>query len=134
MTMKKKHKKGREQSAIITSRETPETLAAGFRHKLHEHPQLRKALPVMLVLVAVNLFIYAQVRYFEFIGWDDPLYITQNTEVSKGLSWPGAMGINNRACRQLASANLAVAHVGCASFRYFTRAYPLHERPVSHGK
>jgi Flp pilus assembly protein TadD len=90
MAMKKKRKKGREQPAIKTSRETPKTSAAGFRHKLHEHPQLRKALPVMLVLVAVNLFIYAQVRYFEFIGWDDPLYITQNTEVSKGLSWQGA--------------------------------------------
>jgi protein O-mannosyl-transferase len=89
MTMKKRHKKGREQSAIAAGTESPEKSTAGFRHQLHEPPQLAKVLPVLLVLVAVNLFIYTQVRYFEFIGWDDPLYVTQNTEVSKGLSWQG---------------------------------------------
>lgn len=89
MTMKKRHRKGRKQSAIEAGPETPEKLTAGFRNQLHEHPQLGKTLPVMLVLVAVNLFIYAQVRHFEFIGWDDPLYVTQNTEVLNGFSYQG---------------------------------------------
>jgi protein O-mannosyl-transferase len=49
----------------------------------------RAVLLVVLVLIGLNLFIYVQVRHFEFLGWDDPLYVTQNTEVMKGFSWQG---------------------------------------------
>jgi hypothetical protein len=80
--MKKKHKQ-KGQSAIKANQGTLPEPPAEFL------PQFRKALPAMFVLVALNLFIYLQVRHFEFIGWDDPLYVTRNAEVSKGLSWQG---------------------------------------------
>jgi protein O-mannosyl-transferase len=86
--MGKKHKKGREQIAINADRNISDAATAG-QHQVIERSQLRNALLVMFGLVVINLFIYAQVRNFEFIGWDDPLYVTQNAEVMKGLSWQG---------------------------------------------
>ncbi len=41
---------------------------------------------ICLALTALNLFIYAPVRSFEFVNWDDPSYITENAMVMKGLS------------------------------------------------
>jgi Flp pilus assembly protein TadD len=33
------------------------------------------------------LIVYAQARHFQFVNWDDPLYVTQNATVIGGLSW-----------------------------------------------
>src|SRR5687768_9790256 len=41
-------------------------------------------------LVALNLFVYAQVREFQFVNWDDPSYITENPNVQEGLTWHSA--------------------------------------------
>jgi hypothetical protein len=46
---------------------------------------------ISLALIAFNLAIYSQVRHFEFIGWDDPLYVSRNAEIAKGLTWPGVL-------------------------------------------
>jgi tetratricopeptide (TPR) repeat protein len=87
--MKKKRQKGKEKlrreevrSARIPAAEEPLPDA-------RRRPQLPSVLLIMLGLVAVNFFIYYQARHFEFTGWDDPLYVTQNSEVSKGLTWDG---------------------------------------------
>ncbi len=49
-----------------------------------------RSLPwILAALVAVNLVIYAQVRRHEFTQWDDPYYVSQNLEVSRGLTWQG---------------------------------------------
>src|SRR5690349_23264534 len=42
---------------------------------------------VWVALVVLNLFIYAAVRDFQLVNWDDPTYITENPTVLSGLSW-----------------------------------------------
>jgi tetratricopeptide (TPR) repeat protein len=45
---------------------------------------LARITPVVLVLL--TLFVYWRVQYFEFVNWDDPAYVTGNTQVQAGLS------------------------------------------------
>src|SRR5579864_183278 len=42
---------------------------------------------VSISLVAAVLVIYAPVRHFDFLRWDDPLYIGDNPQVLGGLTW-----------------------------------------------
>lgn len=50
---------------------------------------LQRALRVLipLGLVVLNLVVFAPVRHFEFVNWDDPQFITENPHVLAGLSW-----------------------------------------------
>ncbi|HEY5656549.1 MAG TPA: tetratricopeptide repeat protein [Myxococcota bacterium] len=41
------------------------------------------------ILVAVSLGLYAQTLAFEFVNWDDPLYVTKNQEVQAGITKEG---------------------------------------------
>jgi tetratricopeptide (TPR) repeat protein len=41
-------------------------------------------------LVLLNILVYAAVRHFELVNWDDPTYITENPTVLRGLSWSTA--------------------------------------------
>jgi protein O-mannosyl-transferase len=50
---------------------------------------IKSALWVSLVLIMLNLFIYAPASRYGFLTWDDPLYVTQNSEVLRGLTWQG---------------------------------------------
>lgn len=43
-----------------------------------------------LVLATATLAAYARVAGNEFVNYDDDVYITQNADVLRGLSWPGA--------------------------------------------
>lgn len=47
------------------------------------------ALWIPLALIAISLFVYYQVREFEFIQWDDLQYVSENPVVLKGLTWHG---------------------------------------------
>src|SRR4051794_7487876 len=47
------------------------------------------SLGVSISLVAAVLIIYAPVRHFDFLRWDDPLYIAENPQVLGGVSWHG---------------------------------------------
>lgn len=42
-----------------------------------------------IALIALTVFVYAPVRNFRFVSWDDPLYVLENREVQRGLSWQG---------------------------------------------
>ena len=48
--------------------------------------------PVLVasVLVGLNLFVYASVRHFQLVNWDDSTYVTENPTVLGGLSWSSA--------------------------------------------
>ena len=50
----------------------------------------RKQLLICAALVALNVIVFAQARHFEFVNWDDPSYITENTHVQEGLTWHSA--------------------------------------------
>ena len=43
---------------------------------------------IALSLAAVLFAIYAPVRGFDFVSWDDPWYVSKNPHVSGGLNWP----------------------------------------------
>jgi tetratricopeptide (TPR) repeat protein len=49
-----------------------------------------RTLWICIALVALNLVVFAEVRHFEFVNWDDPSYITENTHVQQGLTWQSA--------------------------------------------
>lgn len=42
-----------------------------------------------LALVAFNVAVYASVRNFEFVRFDDPDYVTGNAQVTSGVTWQG---------------------------------------------
>lgn len=50
---------------------------------------IRADLLVVFLLVSLILGTYAQVKNFEFITYDDDLYVTANEQVKKGLTWEG---------------------------------------------
>src|SRR5689334_6345416 len=41
------------------------------------------------ILVAITIFVYAPVRHYPFVNYDDQEYIYQNPEVTNGLTWHG---------------------------------------------
>jgi tetratricopeptide (TPR) repeat protein len=43
-----------------------------------------------LALIAANVIVYAPVRSFAFVDWDDPAYVAENVYVARGLTWQGA--------------------------------------------
>jgi Flp pilus assembly protein TadD len=49
-------------------------------------PNRTWATAVPVVLVLLNLFVYWGVQRFDFVNWDDPTYLTENTRVQAGLS------------------------------------------------
>ncbi len=58
----------------------------------HEKPlSFKSALLVSLVLIVVNLIIYAPTRQHEFLHYDDPFYVTENVEVARGLTGQGIL-------------------------------------------
>jgi tetratricopeptide (TPR) repeat protein len=42
-----------------------------------------------LTLIAATLIVYAQALRFDFVSWDDPIYVTQNPQVRAGLTLDG---------------------------------------------
>ena len=42
---------------------------------------------VVLGLIAINVLVYAPVRHYDFVSWDDPGYVTENPNVTGGLTW-----------------------------------------------
>lgn len=42
---------------------------------------------IVVAIVAVTMAVYAPVRHFELVNWDDPQYITENPIVLGGLTW-----------------------------------------------
>jgi protein O-mannosyl-transferase len=49
----------------------------------------RQGVLYLLILLTTTLLVYAQVRHFEFINYDDTDYVTENINVSRGLSLEG---------------------------------------------
>ena len=52
-------------------------------------PRADRTVPILVTLVALvvfNLFVYWGVQRFEFVNWDDPTYLTENSNVRAGLS------------------------------------------------
>jgi protein O-mannosyl-transferase len=52
---------------------------------------LKSAVLCSLILIALNLAIYAPAWRYGFLSWDDPSYVSQNAEVSHGLTYQGCL-------------------------------------------
>jgi Flp pilus assembly protein TadD len=50
-------------------------------------PNLRARAFAAIGLAAITLFVFLPVRRFDFVNWDDPTYLTDNSQVQGGLSW-----------------------------------------------
>ena len=46
---------------------------------------------VCLLLIVLDLVVYAPVWTHDFTDYDDPTYITENPQVTAGLTWPGVV-------------------------------------------
>jgi tetratricopeptide (TPR) repeat protein len=44
---------------------------------------------LLAALVGLTAFVYAPVRHHEFVNFDDPTYVSENPQVSAGLTWQG---------------------------------------------
>jgi Flp pilus assembly protein TadD len=44
---------------------------------------------IALTLIALNAIVYAPVLHHDFVSFDDPIYVTQNPHISKGLTADG---------------------------------------------
>jgi Tfp pilus assembly protein PilF len=51
----------------------------------------RKGLVVYLLLAGIALAVYGQATNHDFVSYDDPLYVTQNSHVQAGLTWRGVV-------------------------------------------
>lgn len=49
----------------------------------------RATLWISLALIAINVVVYAPVRGYDFVTFDDPQYITGNPYIAGGLTWQG---------------------------------------------
>jgi Flp pilus assembly protein TadD len=49
-------------------------------------PPPDRSIPILIGLVALNLFVYWDVQRFDFVNWDDSTYLTENPNVQAGLS------------------------------------------------
>jgi tetratricopeptide (TPR) repeat protein len=49
----------------------------------------KRVLLACLVLIAASAIVYAPVRHFGFVTWDDPQYVYANVHVAQGLTWQG---------------------------------------------
>jgi tetratricopeptide (TPR) repeat protein len=64
------------------------------RKPLIASPRLRvsaskKNLPIYLLLILATLAVYSQVLHFDFVNFDDPDYITNNSHVRQGITADG---------------------------------------------
>src|SRR5215472_15650572 len=51
---------------------------------------LEQSWVICALLALVTVVVYLQVGFLDFVGFDDPLYVTRNPMVSSGLTWDGA--------------------------------------------
>ena len=40
-------------------------------------------------LIVATLMVYAPVPHYDFVSWDDPIYVSENPHVAAGLTWQG---------------------------------------------
>jgi tetratricopeptide (TPR) repeat protein len=46
------------------------------------------ALVPVVVLIAINVSVYAPLGHYDFVSYDDPAYVSENPHIAQGLTWP----------------------------------------------
>ncbi len=44
---------------------------------------------IVAALIAINVIVFAPIRQYDFVSWDDSYYVTENANVRAGLTWQG---------------------------------------------
>jgi tetratricopeptide (TPR) repeat protein len=57
----------------------------------HQRQQRAVDAAVVLLLALLTIVTYAPVLSFDFVDWDDPMYVTENPMVQDGLTWDGVL-------------------------------------------
>lgn len=60
-------------------------------HHSYERIALLRAVLALFALTALVVLVFAQVRGFDFVRFDDPAYVIENPHVNTGLSWENAV-------------------------------------------
>ena len=81
---------GDDMIASLAKRKRPSTRVSPAPAPAAATSWLAQPLVVASVLVGLNLFVYASVRHFQLVNWDDSTYVTENPTVLGGLSWSSA--------------------------------------------
>ena len=63
-----------------------ESVVMRIRNRLDQ-----EAVILSLILVAVTLVVYWPVQTFDFVNFDDPIYITRNPAIHNGVTWDGIL-------------------------------------------
>jgi len=64
------------------------------------NPQATAVAGICIFLVAAVWAVFGQTAGFEFVNYDDPLYVYENANVTNGLNWPGvAWAFTHAECR-----------------------------------
>jgi Tfp pilus assembly protein PilF len=51
----------------------------------------RQTLLIVVGLLAITIAVYAPVRHYDFVPIDDPVQVSENPQVTAGLTWPGVV-------------------------------------------
>ena len=80
-------------------------------NKLNINPRKQKLI-VYIALTVVTLAVFWQVNQYDFINFDDPVYVTENSHVQSGITLDGfRWAFSYNLCRILASFDVAVIDV-----------------------
>jgi protein O-mannosyl-transferase len=87
----------RRRQASKTAHDSKERAAQGpSTHRNQSPPQdvpagrsifQERALWVCLGLIVGIVIVYAPVRSFDFVFWDDPIYVSKNPDIAGGITW-----------------------------------------------
>src|SRR6185369_17801164 len=69
--------------------QAPVAASASFNSSVLKCTFTGQALWFSVTLVLANIAVYWGVWRFEFVRWDDTAYVTENSHVLAGLTWPG---------------------------------------------
>jgi hypothetical protein len=87
----------------------------------------KKSLGIYLLLIPATLAVYSAVTRFDFVNFDDPDYITNNSYVRQGITADGIeWALTSTEAASWFPVTRLSHNVGCPAFRNQSRLAPSH--------
>jgi tetratricopeptide (TPR) repeat protein len=94
----RRRKKQKDPAALKSSRGTQRPVRRPSERRRNNRAgsptnavPLKNVVWISAVLIAITLFVYSPVRHYGFLSYDDPLYVSENPQVMRGLTGPGIL-------------------------------------------